>query len=195
MQGKKCTHFTQAASYNYKPSASRAPTMTDPSAFCSLALSTTTPSLSPRRLPVSSRQPSATGSFVRFRLARGPAATSASTVVIQSLPSRTGGVLAGCGLRVAGCGLRGAGCGLRVAGCGALDSIFPSPLLLGLNRGGVYAGVAPRVARRSTAVADDLAQSNSRLLSAARWEHCVEGHAGHGEFGSLGTCSLSSWTV
>ncbi len=54
-----------------------------------------------------------------------------------------------------------------------------------LNQG-VCAGVALQAARRSTAVADDFVQSNSRPFPIARLECCVQGHVGHGELRPLG---------
>jgi len=45
------------------------------------------------------------------------------------------------------------------------------------------ARVAPGAAQRSTSVADDFAQSNSRPFPIARLERCVQEHAAYGEFG------------
>ncbi len=89
------------------------------------------------------------------------------------LPSKMGGTLAAA---------RGAG--------------FPSPLLLGLNQGGVCVRVW-RLERFGDPPPWLVTSSNPILacFPTARLERCAQGHAGHGEFGSLWECALSSWDV
>ena len=57
--------------------------------------------------------------------------------------------------------------------CGLRDARFPLLLLLGLNQGGTCADVAPRAARRSTAVVDDFVQSKSRPFIGALGALCT----------------------
>ena len=150
----KCTHHTQAASYHPKPPASRAPSMTDPGAFGVIGVEYYI-------VPAPALSITATAACLITAIPREQIALSLSVGAGTSLHFGLDGyhVVAALEDGWGACGLRG--------------PRFPSPLLLGSNQRGMCAGMAPRAARRSTIVADNFVQSNSRPFPIALGALCT----------------------